>query len=79
MHDFELHQIDLRTVFLNGELQEELYMAPPPGYDSSGKVWSLHKAIYGVKQAARAWHMKLKAALVKAGSAVSQADPSSFV
>jgi hypothetical protein len=79
MHDFELHQLDVKTAFLNGELQEELYMAPPPGYDSSGKVWRLHKAIYGLKQAARAWYMKFKAALVKAGFAVSQADPTLFV
>jgi transposase InsO family protein len=43
------------------------------------KVWRLHKAFYGLKQAARAWHLKLKAALVKAGFTVSQADPSLFV
>jgi transposase InsO family protein len=81
MHDLELHQLDVKTAFLNGDLQEELYMAPPPGYEHScdGKVWRLHKAIYGLKQAARAWHLKLKAALVKAGFAVSQADPSLFV
>jgi hypothetical protein len=81
MHDLELHQLDVKTAFLNGELQEELYMAPPPGYEHSfgGKVWKLHKTIYGLKQAARAWHLKLKAALVKAGFAVSQADPSLFV
>jgi hypothetical protein len=68
MRELELHQ-----------LEEGLYMAPPPGYDNSGKVWRLHKAIYGLKQSARAWHLKLKAALVKAGFTVSQANPSSFV
>jgi hypothetical protein len=64
MLDLELHQLDVKTAFLNGELQKELYMAPLPGSESSGKVWRLHKAIYGLKQATRAWHMKLKAALV---------------
>jgi hypothetical protein len=54
-------------------------MAPPPGYEHSVKVWRLHKAICGLKQVVRAWHLKLKAALVKVGFTVSQADPSLFV
>ena len=60
----ELHQIDIKGVYLNGELtdQETVYMAQPPGYhapNSSGKVCHLKKTLYGLKQSGRRWYQKL--------------------
>jgi hypothetical protein len=59
---YELWQIDITKAFLNGDLEphEEVYVSQPPGFeDSSGRVWRLKKSLYGLKQAARAWHKKL--------------------
>lgn len=77
--DFELIQLDVKTAFLNGELEEEIYMKPPPGYEKTGKVWRLRKALYGLKQAARAWHHQLRSALKDFGFEPTAADPSLFV
>ena len=60
-HDMELHQMDIKTAFLNGQLEEEVYVEQPPGYagGGAGKVCRLHRALYGLKQAPRAWHKRL--------------------
>ena len=79
-HDLEIQQIDVRTAFLYGDLEEELYMAPPEGYDFGGdKVWKLKKSLYGLKQAARAWHNTLRTKLIAAGYEVCTADASLFI
>ena len=49
--NFDLHQLDIKTAFLNGQLDEEIWMSPPPGIGLSGKVLRLCKALYGLKQA----------------------------
>jgi hypothetical protein len=79
--DLELIQLDVKTAFLNGELEEEIYMKPPPGYENNGKVWRLRKALYGGKRstAARAWHHKLRDALKDLDFLETAADPSLFV
>jgi hypothetical protein len=69
----------LNTAFLNGDLEEEIYMKFPPGYETSGKVWRLRKALYGLKQAARAWHHKLRDDLKDLDFLETAADPSLFV
>jgi hypothetical protein len=63
-NDMELHQIDIKGAYLNGELteQETIYMSQPPGYhapNSSGKVCHLRKTLYGLKQSGRRWYQKL--------------------
>ena len=57
-YDMELHHLDIKTAFLNGQLEEEVYVEQPPGYagGGNGKVCRLHRALYGLKQAPRAWH-----------------------
>jgi hypothetical protein len=78
--DYDVHQLDVKTAFLNGDLEEEVYLQPPEGYeDKQGRVWLLKKALYGLKQAAQAWHKKLKDSLVKVGLHPSESDPCLFI
>ena len=78
--DLELHQLDVKTAFLNGELEEDIYIQQPPGYEQGGKdtVCKLNRALYGLKQAPRQWHEKLKQALKAIGFIDSMADPGLF-
>ncbi|GFR51225.1 hypothetical protein Agub_g13600 [Astrephomene gubernaculifera] len=79
--DLELHQLDVCTAFLNGELAETVYVDQPQGYsngDDSMKC-RLLKALYGLKQAPLAWHDKLKSELEKLGFKQSAADPALFL
>ena len=76
----ELHALDIKTAFLNGELQEDVYIDQPPGYEEGGrnKVAHLHRALYGLRQAPRAWHVRLKEELGNIGFTASDADPGLF-
>lgn len=65
-----VHHMDVKPAFLNGELEEEVYVAQPPGFTAAGedaKVLKLKKAMYVLKQAPRAWNAKLDASLVSLG------------
>ncbi|KAL1206309.1 Retrovirus-related Pol polyprotein from transposon TNT 1-94 [Cardamine amara subsp. amara] len=78
---WELWQMDVKNAFLQGELEEEVYMKPPPGLESSipqGKVFKLRKAIYGLKQSPRAWYHKLSFTLTAKGFRRSEADHTLF-
>ena len=56
-NDWPLHQMDVKNVFLHGDLKECIYMKPPPGSFSSptSNVCKLYHSLYGLKQALRAW------------------------
>ena len=74
-HDWHVHQMDVKSAFLNGELNTEIFMKIPPGVEGqSGEVWLLHKALYGLKQASREWYHKLKGQLEGLGFRRSDAD-----
>ena len=79
-NDMELQQLDITTAFLNGELAEEVYVLQPPGFeDGTGRAAHLHRALYGLRQAPRAWHARLKEELERIGFVESLADPGLFI
>ena len=60
-HDYEIWQMDVKTAFLNGDIEEEIYMSQPEGFISTGdeqKVCKLQRSIYGLKQASRSWNKR---------------------
>ena len=73
----DLDQIDVKTAFLNGDLEEEVYLKLPAEF--GGKTWRLRKALYGLKQAARAWHNKQRESMLKVGFKPSPHDLCLFV
>jgi len=78
----ELRQLDVKTAFLQSELQEEVYVQPPPGLEQGeGQrvVYRLRRALYGLKQAPRAWHQKLKTVLTEMGFVPSKVDPCLYI
>jgi hypothetical protein len=79
--ELELHHLDVKIAFLNGDLEELIYMKQPPGYHQGGPntVCRLRKALYGLRQAPRAWHTKLKAELESMGFQASKADPGFWI
>lgn len=59
---WEIHHVDVKTAFLNGELNEDVYVTQPEEFEEKGKenyVDKLSKALYGLRQAPRAWNIKL--------------------
>ena len=67
---FKVYQMDVKFVFLNGILEEEVYIEQPEGFvneNNKDMVSKLHKALYGLKQAPRAWYERLHKYLVKIG------------
>ena len=74
----KLHQVDVTTAFLNGELEEEVYMKQPPGFIAPGQknlVCKLKKSIYGLKQSPRCWNSALQTQLKKMGFLQTASDP----
>ncbi|KAJ9519015.1 hypothetical protein QJQ45_026299, partial [Haematococcus lacustris] len=80
--NMEVHQLDFETAFLNGVLEEHevIYVQQPEGFreGSSNTVCRLHKALYGLRQAPRAWHARLCEELLAMNFKSSEADPALF-
>jgi len=81
-HNFEIHQVDVKSAFLNGKLEETIYMRQPKGFVAKGKedwVWKLYQTLYGLRQSGRVWYQKLRDALLELGFKPSAADPCVFI
>ena len=77
---WKAEKMDVKTAFLYGVVEEEIYMKQPTGYDDgSGHVCKLNKAIYGLKQAPRCWYARLVEVLEVLGFNVSGCDGSLFM
>lgn len=75
-----ISQFDVKNAFLNGELQEEVYVRPPPRYSVfDGMVSRLRRFLYGLKQAPRAWFQYFAFVITAAGFPASNHDPAHFV
>jgi hypothetical protein len=80
-HDFKLYQMDVKSGFLNGPIEEEVYVEQPPGFKSEeylNHVYKLHKSLYGLKQAPRTWYECLRDCLIENDSRIGKADSSLF-
>ena len=74
--------MDVKSDFLNGDLQEDVYMQQPPGFEIAGKehkVCKLIKALYGLKQAPRSWYIKMDEYLRKVGFHRSESDDTLYI
>jgi hypothetical protein len=78
---WKLHQIDVKTTFLNGEIGEELYIEQPYVFvihEKESHVCRLKKALYGLKQAPRAWYARIDGHLMSLGFNKSVVDPNLY-
>nr|GFA31898.1 copia protein [Tanacetum cinerariifolium] len=80
--DFTVFQMDVKTVFLNGILKEEVYVGQPPGFVSKqypDHVYALDKALYGLKQAPQVWYDVLLQFLIDSGFQKGSIDTTLFI
>jgi hypothetical protein len=79
-HKWEVHQMDVKSAFLHGDLQKEIYMEQPPGYvqNDSSLVFRLKKSLYGLKQAPRAWYAKMDSFLIATGFSRCHSNPNVY-
>jgi hypothetical protein len=78
---FKLYQMDMKSAFLNGVIQEEAYVRQPPSFESPkypDRVYKLSKALYGLKQAPRTWYARLKTFLLEHGYVIESVDKTLF-
>jgi hypothetical protein len=77
---WSISQLDVKNAFLSGELREETYMRPPPGYFvPDGMVCRLRRSLYGLKQAPRAWFQRFASVITPAGFSPNNHDPALFI
>jgi len=82
LEDWEIHSMDVKSAFLNGDLDEEIYMAQPEGFIIPGQehqVCHLCKAIYGLKQALHQWNLKFHGVLLDYGFTCTVSDSGVYV
>ncbi|KAJ9561577.1 hypothetical protein OSB04_006737 [Centaurea solstitialis] len=80
--NFKVYQMDIKNAFLNGKLNEEVYVAQPPGFVDPkfpDHVYKLNKALYGLKQAPRAWYDTLSTFLLSKGFVRGKIDSTLFL
>ena len=78
---FKVHQMDVTTAFLHGDIDAEIYMKQPPGFEDAKDptaVWKLHKSIYGLKQSPLCWYKKMLTALERFGFQKASAEHGVF-
>ena len=78
---WEIYHLDVKTAFLQGELKEDVYVTQPEGFMVAGKeckVYKLKKALYGLRQAPRAWNVKLNGILQELGFRRCSKEPSLY-
>ena len=81
-NNWPLRQLDVNNAFLQGSLSEDVFMAQPPGFLNSqypSHVCKLNKAIYGLRQAPRAWYTELRNYLLSVDFVNSKSDASLFI
>ncbi|XP_070022222.1 uncharacterized protein [Nicotiana sylvestris] len=82
VYGLEIHQIDVKTAFVNGELEEEIYMEQPEGFVVPGKekkVRKLVKSLYGLKQAPKQWHEKFDQTILTNGFKINECDKCVYI
>jgi hypothetical protein len=79
LQSMKVRQFDVKTAFLNGKLDEEIYMKPPQGFEATEKVLKLQKSLYGLKQAARVWNQAMDKCLTDLGFNQSKLDSCLYV
>jgi hypothetical protein len=78
---FKLYQMDVKNAFLNGVIQEEVFVRQPPDFENtkySNRVYKLSKDLYGLKQAPRTWYASLKTFLLEHGYVMESVDKNLF-
>eukprot|EP00253_Pinus_taeda_P036728 PITA_36728 len=79
---WNIHQMGVKTTFMNGTIDEDVYIEQPKGFEENGRdthVCRLKKALYGLKQAPRAWYARMDAYLLRIGFVKSSTDPNVYI
>ena len=82
IHNLKIHQMDVKTTFLNGDMDEEIYMEQPEGFivpSQEKKVCRLVKSLYGLKQAPMQWHEKFDSVMMTNGFKINECDKCVYV
>ena len=82
LRNLEVHQMDVKTAFLNGDLEKEIYMEQPEGFIVPGqekKVCKLVKSLYGLKQTPKQWHEKFDNTMITNGFRINECDKCVYI
>jgi hypothetical protein len=78
---FKLYQMDVKNIFLNSVIQEEVFVRLPPGFKNPkypNRMYKLSKTLYGLKQAPRTWYARLKMFLLEHGYVMGSVEKTIF-
>ena len=82
LRGLQIHQMDVKTAFLNGDLDEEIYMEQPECFvtpKQEKKVWRLVKFLYGLRQAPKQWHEKFDSVMLSNGFKINECDKCVYI